>query len=269
LVSDVLAACKRWNFDGVDLDWEDSIDFANFESFVHELRAAAPPGFVITVPIGAVNNNLGIDQESQQLWSSSYGAVDQLNVMTYTGTGAYPGWVVWYFSPLFGSGGDHPFDVATTMDAWHAAGIPKAKLGLGVGFYGRSVGPPVSAALQDYGSAQVYGNDDTLSFGSIMRNFYGKGGAVYHFDDAAKAPWLSWSTPFEPSWANQFPGETPPTVQFLTYEDATGIAEKGKWAKANGYGGAIIWTINEGIAFPDGSDGYANPLLDAVSSAFR
>jgi chitinase len=268
LVSDVLAACAKWNFDGVDLDWEDSIDFADFEAFVHALRAAAPPGFVITVPIGSVNDNLGLDSGSRDLWSTTHTEVDQLNVMTYTGSGDYPGWVVWYLSPLFGQGPDHPFDVETTMAAWSAIGIPKSKLGLGVGFYGRSVGPPVTAALQNYGSAAVYGNDSTLSYGSIMRNFYGKGGAVYHFDDVAKAPWLSWSTPFQPSWANQFPGETPPTAQFLTYEDPAGVAEKGKWAKTNGYGGVIIWTINEGISYPDGSDGYANPLLDAVRQAF-
>jgi chitinase len=269
LVSDVLAACKQWNFDGVDLDWEDSINFPDFKSFVHDLRAAAPSGFLITVPIGSVNNNLGIDQESKDLWSTSYGEVDQLNVMTYVGSGNYPGWVVWYFSPLFGAASDHPFDVSSTMDAWHAIGIPKSKLGLGIGFYGRTVGPPVTAALQDYQSAQVYGNDDTLSSGSIQRNFLGKGGAAYHFDDTAKAPWLGWSTPFTPSWSAEFPNDTPPTVQFLTYEDASGVAEKGKWAKTNGYGGAIIWTINEGVAYPDGSDGYANPMLDAVNQAFR
>ena len=269
LVSDVLAACKKWNFDGVDVDWEDSINFSDFKSFVHDLRAAAPAGFLITVPIGSVNDNLGIDQESKDLWSTSYGEVDQLNVMTYVGSGNYPGWVVWYFSPLFGAASDHPFDVSSTMDAWHALGIPKSKLGLGIGFYGRTVGPPVTAALQDYGTAQVYGNDDTISSGSIQRNFIGKGGAVYHFDDTAKAPWLGWSTPFKPAWSAEFPNDAPPTVQFLTYEDATGVAEKGKWAKANGYGGAIIWTINEGVAYPDGSDGYANPMLDAVNRAFR
>jgi chitinase len=268
-IADVLAACSRWNFDGVDLDWEDSIDFPSFRSLVDELRAAAPPGFLITVPVGSVNDNLGIDSGTAGLWSAAYGEVDQLNVMTYTGSGAYPGWVVWYLSPLFGQGPDHPFDVASTMDAWRALGIPKSKLGLGIGFYGRSVGPPVTAALQSYGNAEVYGNDSTLSYGSILRNFYGKGGAAYHWDDTAKAPYLTWPTPFQPSWANQFPGEPPPTVQFLTYEDPAGVAAKGDFAKANGYGGAIIWTINEGIQFPDGSDGYANPLLDAVKRAFR
>jgi chitinase len=189
--------------------------------------------------------------------------------MTYSGSGNYPGWLVWYFSPLFGQGPDHPFDIATTMAAWTAAGVPKSKLGVGLGFYGRAVGPPVTAALQSYGTATVYENDSILSYGSITRYFLNKGGAVYHWDDTAKASWLSWPTPFQPAWSAQFPDEAPPTVQFLTYEDPAGVAAKGQWVKANGYGGAIIWTINEGVAFPDGSDGYANPLLDASRQAFR
>ena len=268
-VSDVLAACEQWHYDGVDLDWEDSIDYSDFGSLITALRAAAPPGFLITIPIGSVNNNAGLDADAAALFGSSYDAVDQLNVMTYTGTGAYPGWAVWYFSPLLGQGSDHPFDVVSTMTAWNMAGIPKSKLGLGVGFYGRSVGPPVTAVLQSYGSAQVYQNDDTLSYGSILRNFYGKGGATYHWDSSAMAGYLVWSSPFQPSWASEFPNDTPPTVQFLTYEDPAGVAAKGDWAKSNGYGGVIIWTINEGIQFPDGSDGYANPLLDSVKQAFR
>jgi chitinase len=80
---------------------------------------------------------------------------------------------------------------------------------------------------------------------------------------------LSWATGFQPAWTDLYPGTTPPTVQFLTYEDAAGIAAKGAWAKANGYGGAIIWTINEGTQYPYGNDGYANPLLDAAGQAFR
>jgi len=115
----------------------------------------------------------------------------------------------------------------------------------------------------------VYANDSVLSYGSITRYLENKGGAVSHWDATAMAGWLSWSTPFTPDWAAQFPSDAPPTVQFLTYEEPMGVASKAAWVKANGYGGAIIWTINEGVAFPDGSDGYANPLLDAVGAAFR
>jgi chitinase len=269
LVADVVAACAAWRYDGVDLDWEDAIVYADFKAFVKDLRKAAPAGFLITVPIGSVNNNAGLGADDRALWSAEHVDVDQLNVMSYQGSGNYPGWVVWYMSPLLGAGPDHPFDVASTLAAWSAAGVPKSKLGLGLGFYGRAVGPPVTAALQGYGAAKVYANDSVLSYGSITRYFENKGGAVHHWDAAAMAGWLGWSAPFVPDWSAQFPKEAPPTVQFLTYEDPMGVASKGAWAKANGYGGAIIWTINEGVAFPDGSDGYANPLLDAVGKAFR
>jgi len=268
-VGDVVAACATWGYDGVDLDWEDSIDAANFQALVLALRAAAPKGFLITAPVGAVNNNAGIDAATAALWSAVAGSVDQINVMTYTGSGDYPGWVVWYLDPLMGAGSDHPFDVASSLAAWAALGIPKSKLGAGVGFYGRAVSAPVSAALQSYGSATVFEDDTMLSYGDIERYFVGQGGAVSTWDATADTTWLSWTTAFHPAWTDQFPGDQGPATQFLTYEDVPTVMAKGDWLKANGYGGVIIWTINEGTRFPYGADGYANPLLDATAAALR
>jgi chitinase len=268
-ISDVVAACAAWGYDGVDLDWEDAIVYADFQALVSGLRAAAPSGFLITAPIGAVNLNLGIDSDASQMWSAVHADVDQLNVMTYSGSGDYPGWVVWYFDPLMGEGSDHPFDVASSMGAWAALGIPKSKLGVGVGFYGRAVSAPVTAALQNYGNASVYENDSELSYGNIKRYFEGKGGATSHWDATASTTWISWPSEFHPAWTDQFAGDQGPPTQFLTYEDPATVAAKGQWVKDNGYGGVIIWTINEGLAFPYGADGYANPLLDATSAAFR
>jgi chitinase len=269
LVSDIVTACAQWGYDGVDLDWEDSIDTTNFKSFVLALRAAAPQGFLITAPVGAVNNNAGIDSATAALWSAVQSSVDQINVMTYTGSGNYPGWVVWYLDPLMGAGSDHPFDVASSLAAWAALGIPKSKLGVGVGFYGRAVSAPVTATLQSYGSATVYEDDTELSYGNIQRYFIGKGGATSTWDATAKTTWLGWSSSFHPSWTDQFPGDQGPATQFLTFEDVPTVMAKGAWVKANGYGGAIIWTINEGTQYPYGGDGYANPLLDATAAAFR
>jgi chitinase len=268
-VSEVVAACAKWHYDGVDLDWEDGINLADFQSLVLVLRAAAPPGFLITAPVGAVNNNAGIDAGTAALWSAVAGAVDQINVMTYTGSGNYPGWVVWYLDPLMGAGSDHPFDVASSLAAWAALGIPKSKLGAGIGFYGRAVSAPVTAALQSYGSATVYEDDTELSYGNIQRYFVGQGGAVSHWDATAMTTWLSWTTSFHPSWTDQFPGDQGLATQFLTFEDVPTVMAKGTWLKANGYGGVIIWTINEGTQYPYGGDGYANPLLDATSAAVR
>jgi len=268
-VSEVLAACAKWHYDGVDLDWEDSINLTDFQSLVLALRASAPPGFLLTAPVGAVNNNAGIDAGTAALWSAVAGAVDQINVMTYTGSGNYPGWVVWYLDPLMGAGSDHPFDVVSSLAAWAALGIPKSKLGAGIGFYGRAVSAPVTAALQSYGSATVYEDDTELSYGNIQRYFVGHGGAVSHWDATALTTWLSWATSFQPSWTDQFVGDQGPPTQFLTFEDVPTVMAKGSWLKSNGYGGVIIWTINEGTQYPYGGDGYANPLLDATAAAFR
>ncbi|HEY7376825.1 MAG TPA: glycoside hydrolase family 18 protein, partial [Polyangia bacterium] len=264
LVADIVAASAAWGYDGVDLDWEDAINYPDFQALVLALRAAAPPGFLLTVPVGAVNNNLGIDTAARQLWTAVHPSLDQLNVMTYTGSGNYPGWVVWFMDPLAGAGSDHPFDVTSSLTAYAALGIPKAKLGVGVGFYGRAVSAPVTAPLQPYGSATVYGDDTALSYGNIKRYFEGKGGAVAHWDSTAQTTWLSWPAEFHPGWTDQFAGDQGPATQFLTYEDPATVAAKGQWLKANGYGGVIIWTINEGTQFPYGADGYANPLLDAT-----
>jgi chitinase len=267
-VSDVVAACAKWAYDGVDLDWEDQIVTPDFQSLILALRTAAPAGFLITAPVGAVNNNFGIDTTTGAMWSAVKDAVDQINVMTYTGSGNYPGWVVWYLDPLMGAGSDHPFDVATSLAAWAALGIPKSKLGVGIGFYGRAVGAPVTAALQSYGNASVFEDDTKLSYGNIQRYFAGHGGAVSQWDATAMTGWLSWPSVFHPTWTDQFPGDQGPATQFLTYEDVMTVAAKGVWVQQNGYGGAIIWTINEGPQFPFGNDNYANPLLDATARAF-
>jgi chitinase len=179
-----------------------------------------------------------------------------------------PGWVVWYMDPLTGHGGDHPADVAASMASWAALGIPKSKLGAGIGFYGRAVGPPVTAALQSYGNAKVFEDDSQLSYGNIARYFVGQGGAAYQWDATAQTGFLYWPAPFHPNWTDQYPGDQGPTTQFLTYEDSATVTAKGKWMRANGYGGVIIWTINEGVQYPYGADGYANPLLHDTKLAF-
>jgi chitinase len=268
-VADIVAACATWGYDGVDLDWEDTIVLPDFQSLVLALRAAAPAGFLITAPVGAVNNNVGIDAGTAAMWSAVEKAVDQLNVMTYTGSGDYQGWVVWYLDPLMGAGSDHPFDVASSLAAWAAIGIPKAKLGVGIGFYGRAVSAPVTAALQSYGGASTDEDDSTMSYGNIQRYFVGQGGAVSQWDATAMTSWLSWPAAFYPAWSDQYTNEPAPATQFLTYEDLPTVMAKGSWVKANGYGGTIIWTINEGTQYPYGGDDYANPLLDATAAAFR
>jgi chitinase len=268
-VSDIVAACAQWGYEGVDLDWEESISTSDLQALIGALRTAAPPEFIITAAVGAVNTNDGLDPATGALWSAVASQMNQINVMTYTGSGNYPGWVVWYIDPLSGQGSDHPFDVESSMAAYVSAGVPKAKLGVGIGFYGRAVSAPVMQPLMQYGAATVFEDDSQLSYGNIARYFVGQGGAQRVWDMSAQTSYLTWATEFHPAWTDQYPGDMGPATQFLTFEDSQTVSTKGAWVKQQGYGGAIIWTINEGTQYPYGADSYANPLLDATSAAFR
>ena len=273
-VADILDACEAWGYDGVDIDWEpvNPEDQPQVVALAGELRSAAPAGFIITVPTGVINTNFGMSEEEIAFWRAVEPNVDQMSPMSYCGTGPWGGWVTWHFNPLFGQGPDHPVDVSSTMTYWaDNVGIPRPKLGIGIGFYSMGVGSPVTGILQDYAGAQVYSFDGSMRYGNVVRHFLDRGGATRQWDDVSKVPYLSWPAPFQPTdtWTEQYgAGDEAPSVQFLSYEDEQSIEEKGRWARENDFGGCIIWTINEGTAWPYGADGYANPVLDAVKRAF-
>ncbi len=54
----------------------------------------------------------------------------------------------------------------------------------------------------------------------------------------------------------------------MSYEDATSIAAKGAWVKAQGLGGTIIWAIGEGYVPSGATVEEQNPLLEAMRTAF-
>jgi chitinase len=277
-VEDVLDACEAWGYEGVDLDWEpiEAADRPQLLALTKDLRARAHARgmdrFLVTIPVDAWNMNFAVDPDAAAFWREMEPMLDQVLVMNYVGTGPYEGWRTWHFSPLFGYDAAHPSDVASTMARWSDDyGIPREKLAIGLGFYGIAAPPPVTSVKQEYpAEARVlYSDDNALSHGNIQRYFVGKAGAQYVWDETAMAGYLTWPAPFQPDWSDQYPGSPAPITQFLSFECEQSVAAKGAWVRENGYGGAMIWTLNEGTAFPYGEDGYANPLLEAVKRAFR
>src|SRR5262249_37657362 len=58
-------------------------------------------------------------------------------------------------------------------------------------------------------------------------------------------------------------------TQYISYDDETSILAKGAFSKANGYGGIIIWTIEEGWLPAGASGGRArNSLMHALKTGF-
>lgn len=257
-IANLLAWLDATGMDGVDLDWEEEIDYGAFLALARELRAARP-SIVLTVPVFPVNTNWGLDAPVAAFVRDVHPFVDQINAMTYGigMAGPWGGWVTWHTGALLGEGGDHPTSVASTLAAYHAAGVPKEKLGMGVGFFGINYGPPNTAPLQSPGP--IYqAHDVEWRYSQLVAGGYlSTPSCTSHWDAVARMPYRACPNGFDPgqAWSN---------AGFLSYEDARSIAEKGAWLSANGYGGTILWMLNYD-ALPASGPG---PLLSAARAAF-
>jgi chitinase len=262
-VGKLLAALDALGYDGVDLDWEDSVDLDELVALAQDLRAARP-AIVLTYPGGAINGNF---QTVDPRFAALAASLDQFNVQTYYPSTATTGqgWDSWFLAPLSGITGSTPIAVDDTLSRYAAVGIPKAKLGMGTGFYaicytGGITGPrqPTTAGTQ------IVGGDNSFPLSA----FYAAGGtydthaAARQRDATAKQPYLALATPVTDAHCGH-------ATQYISYEDEMSIADKGAFAKASGYGGIIVWTIEEGYLPAGASGGRArDAIIQALGDAF-
>ncbi|CAN5619406.1 hypothetical protein BH09MYX1_BH09MYX1_14060 [soil metagenome] len=242
-----------YGYDGVDLDWEPlgTADAASLEALAKDLRTAMP-GTILTIPIGTLNHNLTEDLS----WVPKIAAVfDQLNLMSYSMAGAYQGWKSWHASPLhWNADSSTPTGIDDSVDAFLAAGVPAAKLGVGAGFYGLCYTMPVTAPGQALGGSTIKASDGAMSYVAIMTQYHSPAAAKW--DANAKVPYLSFTQATGPEGCS-----------YVSYEDAQSLGEKGAYAKSQKLGGIIVWTINQGY-LPAAPVGQKSPLLLALKTAF-
>lgn len=250
-VSNLLAAMDSFGYDGLDIDWEpvEPADKPFLLALVRELRAARPD-MLLTFPMGWVNANF--PEDADPWFTNLVPYLDQMNVMTYEMTGPWGGWTSWYSSALTGESGTHPTSVAASLNAWVAAGIPKAKLGMGLPFYGMAW-RHITGPYQPYTDWSDYvGSDNDFTYARILQ--LSAMGGTYQWDAVAQSSYVTFTTPVVDG-----------TVRWISYDSPQAIAAKGDWARANGFGGTIIWSLNQGCTNPVTG---ANPPLDAVKGAF-
>ena len=251
-VQNLKALAEEYGFDGFDLDWEpiELADQPDFKALAEEMRAAMP-STILTVPVGWVNANF---PDVDALYGEVAPLFDQINIMSYSMAGPWDGWQSWHSSALYGGGGPTPSSVDSSVSAYLAAGVPAAKLGIGIGFYGSCWSPPVSAPKSAIAGSQIIADDNVMSFAHIMSAYHSP--ADRKWDDAAKAPYLSFSSAHGPEGCT-----------FVSYEDEESILEKGKYVAQKGLGGAIVWTINEGHR-SDQPAAQRDPLMKALAQGF-
>jgi chitinase len=253
-VAKLLQVQDDLGYDGIDVDWEpiEAADRAPLLALLGDLRAARP-NMLLTIPVNWVSiNQLG---DVDGYYAQVAALVDQMNLMTYEMSGNYPGWDSWLFGPLYGATESHPSSIDSSVQRFLAVGVPAAKLGIGVGFYG-SCWIGVTAPRVDLSNlnASMGVSDNSMTYAAIVSNYLPA--ATRTFDAEAQSPYLS-----APG------GVGPQSCTLITYEDPESIAAKGAYARAHGLGGAIIWTINEGYisSAPAGS---RDPLMQAMKGAF-
>ncbi|GMT97417.1 hypothetical protein KH5H1_15360 [Corallococcus caeni] len=250
-VQNLLKVMDDHGYDGLDIDWEpvEEVDKPNLLALVQRLRQVRP-NMLLTFPIGWINNNFATDA-SLKWYPQLAQYLDQVNVMSYEMIGVWDGWDSWFTSALKGESGTHPTSIESSLKAWVAAGIPKEKLGMGIPFYGLAW-RHITGPRQPFTNWSDYvGGDNSFTYKKILA--LSKTGKL-QWDVAAQANYVTFDTPVEDG-----------TVRWITYDGPEAIQAKGQYAKANGYGGTIIWTINQGCIDPATG---SNPLLTEVKKAF-
>lgn len=233
---------------------------------------ADTPG-LITFPGYAIKTNEN-DGRPETYQVQVAGLVDQYNLMSYGIGTTYSGggWLSWFSGALFGQDGLHPVDISSSVDAYEDSGVPRDRIGIGIGFYGVGFGPGITGPRQPTDDNEIYETyDPSMAYSELDRLGYLDNGKR-KWDEDAQSTYRTYVdeetpggyvAPREYDWeGNPLPLRNP--IGFLSYEDEQSIAAKGKFVKETGVGGTILWTINYGWLPRTGT----NPLMDAVKESF-
>ena len=265
-IASALELVRRHGLDGVDIDWEHpatggipciegkvchrSDDKENYVRLATELRSAfelagkqaAGRHYLITIAAGA-HASLTDDSDASPGWMVRLAAqLDWINLMTYDYRG------VWdaengQLAPLYADPADPQRDKALYADAtvtrFLRAGVPAAKLVLGLPFYGYGWKQCAAGARGDglYQACQgaASGNDGspTFTYRHLLEQGYlvdGKGarGFQRYWNAASQVPYLY----------NRDSGV------FISYEDAQSVAGKARYIRDKGLRGGMFWELS-------------------------
>jgi chitinase len=261
-VKALISAMTTLGYDGIDLDWEDSVDLDNLVALAQGLRAAQP-GMLITYPGSVINANFQTVASQLPTLAKS---LDRFNIQSYYPSTAFigSGWDSWFLSPLSGESGSTPIAIDDTFNRYVAAGIPKAKLGMGTAFYAICYSGGITGPRQATSSQSITGGDNTYPLSAFFASgstFATSASSNQMRDTTAKEPYLTFTSAVSDAKCG--------STQYISYEDETSLIAKGTFSKTNGYGGIIIWTIEEGW-LPSGATGgrAPNALMQALKTGF-
>jgi chitinase len=244
------------NYDGIDVDWEplNDSDTNTYVSFISGLRAALNRFSTHKLLATAVPPST-----TPAAVATVAADFDPINLMTYDYSGPYEGWVTWFNSPLYNGGytfpsnpGEYVPSTDVTLTNFLTAGIPAAKLGIGLPFYGYvwgggndGAGNGMSYPRESWEIAPT--NFYTVTYNQIVSSNFPAGD--FNYDTVAQAAWIGLS------------GHGTNNM-FIAYDSPRACEAKISYARNHGIGGVIIWELSQ-----DHISGQPDPLLEAVKQA--
>ena len=237
LVASAVEFLRRYELDGIDVDWEypgqagaghtfRSRDKRNFTLLMRDLRAALNREsrkerrpLELTMAAGASEDFL---QHTEMRKAQLY--VDAVNLMTYDYYGPASDTITGNHAPLLTDPADPKHMSAdASVRAFVTAGVPASKIVLGIPFYGRAWAdvPDAQHGLFQPGRQSSLGE---LPYSAIQSIMLGAGFTRY-WDEAAQVPYLY----------------NPKTREFVSYEDEESAAAKSRYALSHKLQGIMFW----------------------------
>jgi chitinase len=236
-----VAFVKKYDLDGLDVDWEfpgqkglDNVhrpeDRENYTALLADLRAALDVAgradgrhYALTSATQAADEWLA-HTEMGKVQAS----LDYVNLMAYDMFEESSDTITGHHAPLFTNPANPKRSSAATMiEHYVAAGVPAAKLVLGVPFYGHAWG---HVPATEHGLYQPGRRPDTrirASYGAITDSLENKNGFVRYWDDLSAAPFLY----------------NADRRIFISYEDPQSIRAKGRYVTDHGLAGMMFWEL--------------------------
>ncbi|KAM9936290.1 hypothetical protein OXX80_004153 [Metschnikowia pulcherrima] len=210
---------KKYNFDGIDIDWEypsNTTEARQLVNLLHLLRFSLDkvnPHLCLTVaaPAGEETISTMLVKEMDQyltFW----------NIMTYDFAGS--GWSdrTGFHSNLYGPNGDNGLSADLVIGKYLERGVPASKLVLGMPMYGRGFKRPSAKAPGGKFKKSTDVKDDSIDFRKIDRT-----GEVH---DTHKVAAYVYDRKRD---------------LLITYDSPRTIKEKAKYVLQTGLGGGFFW----------------------------
>ena len=257
-ISNLVGLMKNRAYDGIDIDWEPLLptDATGYTEFITELRTSLDsisPKPLLTAAAAW----------QPSIFAQVKDKFDQVNIMTYDLSGAWQGWVTWHNAPVYDGGNHFPGGGAllpsanAMVDVFIAAGVPAAKLGIGIDFYGYvwsgGTGMPAGGATGPMQSWTVPPSvQANVPYFSLMDTYYQ---AQYaRWDSLAQAAYLS------------IDNAGSSNDKFISYDNEISCQKKVVYAHSKGIGGVILWELGGGYRANQPA-GQRDLLLQAVKNA--